>query len=37
MLNITNYLRNANKIVMKYYHLTMVRMATVKMSTNNKY
>ena len=36
MLNITNYLRNANKTTRKYYYLTMARMAPVKKSTNNK-
>ena len=35
MLNITNYQRNANQSPM-WYHLTPVRMAMKKISTNNK-
>ena len=35
MLIINNYQRNANQNIMKY-HLTSVRMAIIKKSTNNK-
>ena len=35
MLSITHYQKNANKTTMRY-HLTLVRMATIKKSTNNK-
>ena len=35
MLNITNYQRNANQNKMRY-HLTLVRMANIKLSTKNK-
>ena len=35
MLNIAHYKRNANKNTMRY-HLTLVRMAIIKKSTNNK-
>ena len=35
MLNITHYQRNANQTIMRY-HLTPVRMASIKKSTNNK-
>ena len=35
MLNITNYQRNANQTTVRY-HLTQVRMAIIKKSTNNK-
>ena len=35
LLNITNYLRNANQITMRY-HLTPVRMGIMRKSTNNK-
>ena len=36
MLNITHYQRNANQTTIRY-HLTPVRMAAIKKSTNNKY
>ena len=36
MLNITHYQRNAIKTTMRY-HLTPVRMAAIKKSTNNKF
>ena len=36
ILNITNHQRNANQNYMRY-HLTPVRMAIIKKSTNNKY
>ena len=35
MLNITHYQRNANQTTVRY-HLTPVRMAAIKKSTNNK-
>ena len=35
MLNITHYQRNANQTTMRY-HLTLIRMAAIKKSTNNK-
>ena len=35
MLNITNYQRNAHQTTMRY-HLTFVRWAIIKKSTNNK-
>ena len=35
MLNITHYQRNANRTTMRY-HLTLLRMAGIKESTNNK-
>ena len=35
MLNLINYQRDANQSQMRY-HLTLVRMATIKKSTNNK-
>ena len=35
MLNITNYQRNANQTTMRY-HFTLVRMAIINKSTNNK-
>ena len=35
MLNITHYQRNANQTTMRY-HFMPVRMAAIKMSTNNK-
>ena len=35
MLNIAHYKRNANQNTMRY-HLTLVRMAIIKNSTNNK-
>ena len=35
MLSITHYQKNANKTTMRY-HLTLVRMAAIKKSTNNK-
>ena len=36
MLNITNYQRNENQNYNDVYHLTPVRMAIIKKSTNNK-
>ena len=36
MLNITHYQRNANPKITMRYHLTPVRMAAIKKSTNNK-
>ena len=35
MLDITHYQRNANQNTMRY-HLTLVRMAAIQKSTNNK-
>ena len=36
MLNITNHQGNVNQTTMKY-HLTTIRMAIIKTTTNNKY